>query len=399
MTDMITNLRKSAESSRADAERHYNTSEYPRYGRAVHNDLATAIDALADWLDENGTEPTTGSNRYESRKIARVYWLKRKALEKKVESARLAAESHDMGSRRPLGQPLVGSPARRRAQRNAIERERRKDQKAYNTHNEAVELERRARAAENNTAISSADPEAINKLKDKLKSLESTLAGYKARKPKTPPLLNYRKPEGFKIENRYHAGQFDHYDQIEMTKAEWKRKAKDFKSTRVVDGHRIRTAMHNEGGRNGLTLSAVFLTDSKEHAEPAEPAELDTDTTTTTTERVPVYRINNLNAEIRRVKSRIAELESRATYTARDERTIGDVRVVDNLEYHKVELHFPSKPDEETRRLIKRYGFRWVRSVGCWSRSIGSRTEDGLEALARHLGVDITIAATITTTT
>lgn len=378
--DKIAILRDSAQRSRDEAERQHQTSEYPRYGRAVHREVANATDILAAWLEEHGTEPPEGKNRYETRRLARVYWLRRKALEKDVEATHLSAQSHDMGSHRPLGQPIVGSPARQRTQRNAIERERRKDQKAYETHQEATELNRRANAAEANHAISSQDPEAIAKLRAKLQKLEADRETIKARRPKPPPILNYRQPEGFEIPNRYNP-RIDHLDQIEMTKAEWKRVYADYKSTRIVGGlHRVRIAMRNHA------LVVVFLTDSKEHPKPT-PAPMDERTTGTDAvrERAPQWMLTNIGKEIQRVKDRITELEAREAYEPREERMIGPIRVIDNTEFHKVELHFPEKPDSDTRRFLKSHGFRWIRTEGCWSRTIGGATEYALRELAQRV--------------
>lgn len=86
-------------------------------------------------------------------------------------------------------------------------------------------------------------------------------------RPKQPPLLNYRAPDGLEIPNRYHSGQIDHYMQIEMTKAEYAKIHADYKGTRHVNGHRVRVAMTRDP-ESGLSLRAVFLIDSKEHPRP-----------------------------------------------------------------------------------------------------------------------------------
>lgn len=97
----------------------------------------------------------------------------------------------------------------------------------------------------------------------------------KKARPKQLPLLNYRLPEGVDIENRYHRGEFIHYSQIEMTKAEYAKLYTDDKGTEVIGkSHRVRAA--NTRGQNySRSWSVVFLTDSKEvpppKAEPAEP--------------------------------------------------------------------------------------------------------------------------------
>src|SRR5690606_22893416 len=112
-------------------------------------------------------------------------------------------------------------------------------------------------------------------------------------------------------------------------------------------------------------------------------------------ETIPAYALSNNSANIRRLRERLAKVEALQTMTERPERRIGDVVVRDNLEFQKVELHFPGKPDESLRRDLKRWGFRWVRSAGCWSRGIGSVTEARLEMLAERLGQEITSAGPV----
>lgn len=83
-------------------------------------------------------------------------------------------------------------------------------------------------------------------------------------RPKQLPLYNYRAPDGLKIENLYNRGNVDHYDQIEMTSAEYQKINSDYRGTRIVgNSHRVRTA-YVRGN-----LSCVFLTDSKVHEIPA----------------------------------------------------------------------------------------------------------------------------------
>lgn len=106
----------------------------------------------------------------------------------------------------------------------------------------------------------------------------SDLLKPKAR-PKQLPLLNYRAPDGVKVENMYHHGEFSIYAQEEMTRAEYKRMSSN---TRTVDGHRIRVSTacccpnykpSTEGDstarmNHSHATVCVFLTDSKEHPMP-----------------------------------------------------------------------------------------------------------------------------------
>ena len=79
------------------------------------------------------------------------------------------------------------------------------------------------------------------------------------------------------------------------------------------------------------------------------------------------YALSNNNAEIRRVRQRIAEFR-RQQDRVQTETDHGVCRLVQNVDDNRVQLFFPGKPPEETRALLKSQGFRWARSVGAWQR-------------------------------
>ena len=84
------------------------------------------------------------------------------------------------------------------------------------------------------------------------------------------------------------------------------------------------------------------------------------------------YELTNNNANIRRMKQRVVEIERlRATPTKETEVVTsagGDskIRIVDNTEANRLQLFFPGKPSEAIRSKLKENGFRWTPSVGCW---------------------------------
>ena len=79
------------------------------------------------------------------------------------------------------------------------------------------------------------------------------------------------------------------------------------------------------------------------------------------------YQLQNNNAQIRRLKRRIEALEAQAGDET-SETKIGPVTIVENVEENRLQLFFPGKPSAEFRRELKRSGFRWARSVGAWQR-------------------------------
>lgn len=88
----------------------------------------------------------------------------------------------------------------------------------------------------------------------------------------------------------------------------------------------------------------------------------------------PDYEMKNNNANIRRIRERITALEKeaqRAAENADAEPVKGDgYEVVENAEIGRIQFVFDDKPDDDTRALLKSYGFRWSPSQGAWQRML-----------------------------
>lgn len=88
----------------------------------------------------------------------------------------------------------------------------------------------------------------------------------------------------------------------------------------------------------------------------------------------PTWALTNNNAEIRRLKERIAEIERLKANAAKpiDDKYphVDGVEVVENAEAMRIQLIFDGKPDDETRALLKSNGFRWSPSFGAWQRQL-----------------------------
>lgn len=83
----------------------------------------------------------------------------------------------------------------------------------------------------------------------------------------------------------------------------------------------------------------------------------------------PTYELTNSNANIKRVKQRIEMLEAvKASKPIEEEHDGYTYR--ENAEAMRVQLRFDGKPDDETRALLKRNGFRWAPSLGVWQRQL-----------------------------
>jgi hypothetical protein len=122
---------------------------------------------------------------YEQRKERRIERYRRRAERLTAQGLARLCQADAVANRIPMGQPvLVGHHSERRHRRD-LEKIRASTVKGFGALAEAKEWERRAEAAESSTAVSSDDPTAVEKLRQKLAALESrrddVKAAYKAR--------------------------------------------------------------------------------------------------------------------------------------------------------------------------------------------------------------------------
>jgi hypothetical protein len=117
---------------------------------------------------------------YEAKKAARIERLRARS-ERATRAANAAiSRSREIGSHIPMGQPiLVGHHSEKRHRRD-IARIDAGMRKGFALAEEAKALARRAEHAESSTAVSSDDPAAVSKLREKLASLETSQARMKA---------------------------------------------------------------------------------------------------------------------------------------------------------------------------------------------------------------------------
>ena len=107
-------------------------------------------------------------NDYEQKKQDRIDRYLERAGKARAQSDAYAKQSHDMAAIIPMGQPVHGAADRR--YRDKIGK---KMEQSIAADEKAAYYERKAEAAENNTAISSDDPEAVTKLREKLEKLQT----------------------------------------------------------------------------------------------------------------------------------------------------------------------------------------------------------------------------------
>ena len=81
----------------------------------------------------------------------------------------------------------------------------------------------------------------------------------------------------------------------------------------------------------------------------------------------PGYALTNNNATIKTAKGRIKKLKAEANDT-NSEIEISGIKILDNVVDNRVQILFPVKPNEDTRKQLKSHGFKWAPSNSAWQR-------------------------------
>jgi len=92
------------------------------------------------------------------------------------------------------------------------------------------------------------------------------------------------------------------------------------------------------------------------------------------------FELTNNGANIRRMQERLAQVEqAKATPETAAQGTAA--RLEDSPPDNRVRLFFPGKPEADVRETLKRGGFRWTPTMGCWQ----AYRNPGALALARKV--------------
>ena len=98
---------------------------------------------------------------------------------------------------------------------------------------------------------------------------------------------------------------------------------------------------------------------------------------------IPLIRGNaSINAEIRRVKERIASLE-KSKATEDENFDIENGRILVNKEAQRVQIFFDNIPDANTREALKKRSFKWAPSVKAWQRTLTGNAIDAVRYLIK----------------
>jgi hypothetical protein len=95
------------------------------------------------------------------------------------------------------------------------------------------------------------------------------------------------------------------------------------------------------------------------------------------------YQLSNNNAEISRLKKRIAHVSITQSREEKDA-VIGDIIVRENAEFQGTEIVFPGKPNQHVIDRLKATGWRWSGYSKCWFKK---RRDDHTLAFAKEIAL------------
>ncbi len=259
-------------------------------------------------------------NDYEAKLEARRERYEEKAEQLRVEAKRLHQRAHEMADVIPFGQPILVGHYSEGRDRRYRERIHNTFGKAFATMDKANHYEQKA-ASVGTGGISSDDPDAVVKLKEKLESLQRNHEWMKnvnaaIRKGKTPDK------------------QIPALVALGMTEAEAQELLKP-----------------DYCGRIGIAP----------------------------------YSLQNNNANIRRVEQRIRELERAAERNVTVEREGNGYTYREDADENRVMFLFDGKPEEATRKLLKAYGFKWSPTRTAWVRMLNNAGRYAATCVRREL--------------
>jgi hypothetical protein len=242
-------------------------------------------------------------NNFEERRQNRVNYAQTQAAKNDKKAEQLYSSAKKMADCIPFGQPILVGHHSEKRDRNFRKKIHNTFGKSFEAQDKAKHYDRKAEAIENNTAIFSDDPQALEKLQSKLVGLQRNQEFMKA----ANKCIKRKDKEGFLKIPR-------------ATEKMWEQLITPDPMKRV--------------GFAG-------------------------------------YALQNNNAEIGRVKQRIALMEKQANQETKDI-IINGVRLVENVEANRVQLFFNGKPAEEIRKQLKANGFRWCPSENAWQRHLNN---------------------------
>lgn len=98
----------------------------------------------------------------------------------------------------------------------------------------------------------------------------------------------------------------------------------------------------------------------------------------------PSYALQNNNANIKRVESRLNSLKA-AKEKGNQESENKFFKIVENSDIMRLQLFFDGKPEDKVRGILKSNGFKWSPKNGCWQRQLTSNAKYALKRVIKEL--------------
>lgn len=102
-------------------------------------------------------------------------------------------------------------------------------------------------------------------------------------------------------------------------------------------------------------------------------------------EECPTFMLTNNNANIRRIKQRIAQLEKKATMQPAEQVIGNGYKITEDVEDNRILFTFDVIPNEDTRNLLKRNGFKWSPTRSAWVRMLTNQARYSTTLILRTL--------------
>ena len=97
------------------------------------------------------------------------------------------------------------------------------------------------------------------------------------------------------------------------------------------------------------------------------------------------YTLRNSQANITRLRSRLVAVKASASRETKEVTYPCGVKLVQNVEANRLQMVFPGKPAEETRKALKSRGFRWSPTAGTWQRQLSNSAINAAYEVIRGL--------------
>lgn len=242
-------------------------------------------------------------SNYEEKRANRQERYERLALRFKHESDSRYKRFHDLLGVIPMGQPILVGHHSEKGHRALLNKADNNMRKSIEAGEKSAYYAGRAETIKNNHAISSDDPNSLERLKEKLEGLQ-------------------KNQEIMKACNKI------------------------IKSTKLTEDQKVRKLVVE-----GLLPEKLAI----EILKPDYCGRIG----------FPSFKLTNNNANISTVKKRIEKLEAMEN-AENKEKVFGDIKILENADENRVQIFFPGKPSDEIRSQLKRRGYRWSPMNGCW---------------------------------